>query len=230
MATQVDNDIWTLDGPEVVFAGASMHTRMTVVRLQDERLWVHSPIELSGSVREFINDIGGNVAALVAPNKFHYMFMELWQESYPQAQVFAEESLVRKVPYLSNAEILTNSTPSIYSRDIEQVIFGGNRMFQEVVFFHKSSRSLILTDLMINLKTVGIAFLPRMFLEFEGVTFPHGGVPRLYRWLTSDKEKAREALGIIQRWKPKHILFCHGEPFSESAEVVLDREFEYLSR
>lgn len=40
------------------------------------------------------------------------------------------ESEVRS-PTLANAEILTNSAPEMYAPDIDQVIFGGNRMFQE---------------------------------------------------------------------------------------------------
>jgi len=229
MTIQISNDIWTIDGPDVVFAGASIHTRMTVVRLHDERLWVHSPIELNGDTRAFIDELGGDIAALIAPNKFHYMFIEPWREAFPETEVFAEADLARKVPSLASAEILTNSAPSLYSQDIDQVIFRGNRMFHEAVFFHKSSRSLIFTDLIINLKTDGISLFPRLFLEFEGVTYPNGGIPRLYRWFSNDKNAARAALDVIKAWEPVRILFCHGEPFELAAEEIIGREFDYLN-
>ncbi len=206
-----------------------MHTRMTVVRLHDGRLWVHSPIELNDEARAFLNDLSSDVAALIAPNKFHYMFIEPWREAFPDAEVFVEEELARKVPSLASAEILTSSAPNLYSQDIDQVIFGGNRMFQEAVFFHKTSRSLIFTDLMINLKADGIKLLPRLFLEFEGVTYPNGGIPRLYRWFSNDKNKAREALSVIKEWEPTRVLFCHGEPFALTAQEILNREFAYLN-
>ena len=228
MVNKVGVDIWTMDGPEVVFAGASMHTRMTVVRLRDGRLWVHSPIELNEAVRAFIDELGGDVAALIGPNKFHYMYISSWSEAFPRATVFAEEGLAQRVPSLGKAEILTNEPPSLYAQDVDQVIFGGNRLFQEVVFFHKASRSLIFTDLMINLRPDGIRPVPRLFLQFEGVTYPHGGVPRLYRWFSSDKEKARESLSVIRGWNPERVLFCHGEPFDLTANELLDREFMYL--
>ena len=228
MARKIAKDIWTVDGPEVVFAGAAMHTRMTVVRLHDGRLWVHSPITFSETVRSFVDELGGAVAALVAPNRFHYLFIDQWREAFPEARVYAEEELIRKVPALADAEILTNSPPIAYSCDVAQVIFGGNRMFQEAVFFHKASRSLIFTDLMINLKTDGVKLIPKLFLAFEGVTYPNGGVPRLYRWFSRDKDKAREALSVIRSWEPTRVLFCHGEPFDLTAEAILDREFEYL--
>ena len=205
-----------------------MHTRMTVVRLHDGRLWVHSPIELNDETRVFLDELGAEIAALIAPNKFHYMFIDQWQEAFPDAQVFAEEELARKVPSLASAEILTNSAPNLYAHDVDQVIFGGNRMFQEAVFFHKASRSLIFTDLMINLRTDGIKLFPRLFLEFEGVTYPDGGIPRLYRWFSNDKNAARNALNVIKSWKPIRILFCHGEPFELAAEDLIEREFQYL--
>jgi uncharacterized protein DUF4336 len=228
MVTQLDENIWTYDGPVVVFAGAPMHTRMTVIRLHDGRLWVHSPIELSENVQSFIKSLNGDVAALVAPNKFHYMFIEPWRDAFPHAAVFAEENLIHKVPSLSNAETLTNSPPQVYASDIDQVIFAGNRMFQEAVFFHKDSRTLILTDLMINLKADGLKLLPRLFLRFEGVIYPNGGIPRLYRWFSNDKAKARDALKVIVGWNPQRIVFCHGEPFDVGAKEVIAREFGYI--
>ncbi len=228
MYNQIDANLWTVDGPELVFAGAPMHTRMTVVRLQDGRLWVHSPVALSEDVAGFLDDLGGPIDVLVAPNKFHHLFMDQWRDRYPAASVFAEHDVARKVPSLANAEILGNQPPDAYADDIDQVIFRGNRLFQEAVFFHKASRSAIFTDLIINLKSEGIPLLPRLFLQFEGVTYPDGGVPRLYRWLSNDKDAARAALRILVEWDPQRILFCHGEPFDIGARELIAREFRWL--
>jgi hypothetical protein len=78
------------------------------------------------------------------------MFIEPWRTAFPGAQVFAEEHLTRKQPCLANVQILTDSPPSIYAQDIDQVIFRGNNLFLEAVFFHKASGWLIFTDLMTN--------------------------------------------------------------------------------
>ena len=227
-----------MNGPDLVFAGAAMHTRMTVVRLRDGGLWIHSPIQLSASVHAQLSTIsaqngaqnGSGVAALIAPNKFHYLYLQEWRDAFPHASVFVEEDLSRKVSELSGVEILTNTAPDLYRADIDQVVFGGNRLFQEVVFFHKTTRTLIFTDLMINLKADDIKTIPKLFLKFEGVIHPNGGVPRLYRWFSSDRHKARQALQTITAWQPARILFCHGEPFEEDAATLLDREFGYLQR
>ncbi len=228
METQIADGLWTVEGPEVVFAGAAMHTRMTVVQLGDGTLWVHSPIALDMMVVAFVERLGGNVSALVAPNKFHHLFMGEWRAAYPEARVFAEADLKRKVPTLADVENITDEPPPLYAAEIDQVVFVGNRLFQEAVFFHRPSRSLILTDLMINLKTQGMGLLPKLFLQFEGVTWPDGGVPRLYRWLTRDKDAARQALAKVMGWAPERVLFCHGEAIEGSARDLLEREFAYL--
>ncbi len=207
-----------------------MHTRMTVVRLSNGGLWIHSPIKLSEPVLAAVRELGGAVSALVAPNKFHYLFLPAWQEAYPDAQVYAEPAVRKKVTALSTAEEITNTTPEHYSQDIDQVLFSGNRLFQEAVFFHKSSRTLILTDLMLNLKTERVKFWPRQFLKFEGAVYPNGGVTRLYRWLTLDRAKAKQALSQIQAWEPQQITFCHGVTFPDNATNIINKEFRWLLR
>ncbi len=222
------SNIWTVVGPNLVFAGAEMHTRMTIVRLSCGGYWVHSPIELNAQTRSVLTQLEGPVVALIAPNKLHHLYVRQWVEQYPEAQVFAEESLESKVDWFGRATVLTEVTPELYGQDIEQLIFGGNRLFTEAVFFHKPSRTLIFTDLMINLRLDGVRLLPSWFLRFEGVVYPNGGVARLYRWLTTDKAKARQAVEQILAWAPERITFCHGEPFVEDPVSLVRREFAWL--
>ncbi len=220
--------IWMVGGPELVFAGAPMNTRMTVVRLESGALWIHSPIALTDVVTEFIESLGGDVCAIVAPNKFHHLWVADWRERFPEARVFAEADLKRKVAALEDSEDISDEAPALYRADVEQLIFSGNRLFQEAVFFHKPSRTLIFTDLMINLSADRAPLLARWFLAFEGVIYPHGGVPRLYRWLTSDKARARACVEQLLAWSPQNLVFSHGELFTDDPEAVLRREFGYL--
>ena len=229
MAKHIGQDLWTIDGPNVEFTGVSMNTRMTIARLRDGSLWIHSPIALSDETKVVVEGLGGPIAALVAPNRYHHLFIGPWLQLYPHAKVFAHKDLIRKVPSLARAEVLTNSVPSVYSDDVHQVIFEGNPLFEEAVFFHRPSRSVIFTDLVQNLKTDGVKLLPRLYLKFDGVTYPQGGVPRLFKWFTTNRRKARKVLRVIQGWEPDHVLFCHGEPIAMDAQAFLDREFAYLS-
>jgi len=228
MLKEIGENIWTMNGPNVVFAGASMHTRMTIVRLANNHLWIHSPIKYTPDAKAAISSLGGQVVALIAPNKYHHMFVQEWQEEHPTAEIFAEANLRVRIEHLQAANELTNEAPKVYRDEIDQLIFGGNRLFQEVVFFHMHSETLILTDLMINLRPEEMSFLPRLFLKFEGALYPNGGVPTLFRWFTSNKGKAREALAVIRQWAPKQVTFCHGEPFGLTAGKLIAKEFRWL--
>ena len=144
-------------------------------------------------------------------------------------EYFAEQDLTRKIPSLANDEVLTNSTPETYAADIDQVIFAGNRMFQEAVFFHKSSSTAIFTDLMANLKTDGLKLLPRLFLEFEGVTYPNGGVPRLYRWFSNDKDKStRSVYRYCSAGMLNALCFVMASRSILQQNELLAREFKFL--
>ncbi len=228
MQRSLGENIWSMDGPDITFLGARMHTRMTVVRLAGGGLWVHSPIELDAAL-PFIESLGETPVALVAPNKFHYLFVHQWQARWPNALVLADTALQKKVPALSSALPLTDVAHASYAQDLDQVNFLGNRLFSEVVFFHRPSGTLILTDLMINLRTDDVGLLPRLYLRFEQAEYPDGGVMRLYRWATRDKTAARRALDRVLAWQPRQITFCHGEPFLEDAQAVLRREFAWLT-
>ena len=51
-------DIWIADGPHISFYGLPFPTRMTVVRLADGGLWIHSPIKPDDKLIAQINKIG----------------------------------------------------------------------------------------------------------------------------------------------------------------------------
>jgi hypothetical protein len=77
-----------VDGPSIDFYGLPFSTRMTVVRLADGGLWVHSPIPLEGALAAELAALGP-VQALVAPNWIHYYYLPQWQARFPSAQTWA---------------------------------------------------------------------------------------------------------------------------------------------
>lgn len=227
--TELASNIWVVEESEVTFLGATMGTRMTVVRLDNNTLWLHSPVQRSQAVADFVTSLGGTVAVMVAPNKYHHLFMQEWRDVYPDAAVYADSEARKKVPHLRDTYVLEDQPPSTYAHDIDQVIFAGNRAFQEAVFFHKASGTVIFTDLFINVEADHQPLLPKLFLQFEGVCAPDGGIPRLQRWFTFNKSFARAAAQKILAWEPSTLMFAHGPAFAQPAMQVLRREFAYLS-
>ncbi len=154
---QVGEDIWIVDGPIVKMAlyGISIPfpTRMTVVRLSNGDLWCHSPTELTLELKAQIDSLG-SVRHLISPNKIHYVHIGAWASAYPEAIAWAspgvrDRAAHQKIEVAFEAE-LADEPPPQWGEDLDQLIFRGSRVMDEVVFFHRKSATLILTDLIEN--------------------------------------------------------------------------------
>ena len=69
-------DLWVADSP-LRFLGLEMGARMTVIRLPDGKLLLHSPIAPTAELVREVEALGP-VAYLIAPNKFHHLFVGDW--------------------------------------------------------------------------------------------------------------------------------------------------------
>lgn len=117
-----------------------------------------------------------------------------------------------------------------WSLDIDQLIAHGGRFMDEVVFFHKSSRTLILADLIENfeLAKVHSAFM-RAMLKLAGNVDPDGKLPidlRLGYWCRHD-----EILRAVHRmlaWEPDCIILANGLWYKSGGVAELQRAFGWL--
>ncbi len=95
MLRRFGDEIWIADGPTVSIAGFDYPTRMIVIRLSDGALFICSPIAFSAELRESVDRIGP-VRHIVAPNSLHHLFVEEWQQAYPEAISHAAKGLRTK--------------------------------------------------------------------------------------------------------------------------------------
>ncbi len=68
---QIDSDLWVSDAP-LRFVGLEVGARMTVVRLPDDQLLLHSPVAPTPDLVRDVKELG-QVTYLVAPNRFHHL-------------------------------------------------------------------------------------------------------------------------------------------------------------
>ena len=172
--------IWTYDGETVSFHGMPYTTRMTIVRLETGEIWVHSPSILTSELVHTINQIGP-VTYLVSPNKIHHLYLQDWVSAFPEALLYASPGLSNKRRDLNFDHELTNSVDGAWSADLHQVVFTGSKMMEEVVFFHKASQTLILTDLIENFPTDHFRGLQKCVAGCAGILAPHGKTPLDWR-------------------------------------------------
>src|SRR4051812_41190652 len=151
--TRVTDDIWIADDAPISAAGLVLPVRMTVIRLSNGDLLLHSPVRYSQALRDELERLG-RVRYLLAPNVAHWMFLAAWQNQLPQALVFAVRGLsarkqVREAKLRIDRE-LGGVTPKEWAADLETIAVNAP-MFSEVEIFDKRSRTLVLTDIVQNL-------------------------------------------------------------------------------
>lgn len=218
----VEGQIWTLDEP-FSRAGIEFGARMTIVRLPDDSLWVHSPLEPNAETRRAIDALG-TVRHIIAPNKMHYMGAKAFAEAYPEARLYGAPGLAEAHKDIHFDATLGEVPEAAWAPVLEQVIFHGNTI-NEVVFLHKPSRTLIVTDFCFYLKEGNTQTL--LFAKFAGVHDLPGPTP-IFKMMTRDHAKARHALDCILRWDFDRLILSHGANYHRDAKTAVRQKFAWL--
>jgi hypothetical protein len=186
--------------------GVPLATRMTVVRLHDGALWLHSPIPLSGALRAQLDALG-TVRYIVAPNKVHHLYAAAAAATYPEAQLYGPPGLRRKRRDLQSLLVLPRNVLPEWANDLDQVFFDGFPLGEETVWFHRSSRTLIVTDLC-QWWQGKLPFASRAYARLTGVR-ERLAVPRTVRWLVTNRKAARASAALILQWPIERLVVAH---------------------
>ena len=198
-------------------------TRMTVVRLSNNDLFLHSPIKFHGTLANEIPG-RGTVRHLVSPNQFHYAHIGEWTKGFPNAVTWAsphvrERARARHVDVEFTRD-LEAGPPEEWRQEIDQTLFPGG-YFKEFIFFHKASRTLILADTIINIELDKVAEPWRTATKVTGMYHPYGQIFFGMRLpLLLQRQKAEVAIRKIHSWQPQRILLSHGRCFDVDDKVV----------
>lgn len=95
MLEQLSKNLWICNGDSVPFYGLPYSTRMTVIRLANDELFIHSPIKADSELVSQVSKLG-KVKFLIPPNKIHHLFLQDWAKIFPDAKVYASPGLRKK--------------------------------------------------------------------------------------------------------------------------------------
>jgi hypothetical protein len=210
----VAEGVWIVDSGPQSAMGLKLPIRMTVVRLPEGGLWLHSPTCHTPSLQAELEAIGP-IHHLVAPNIAHWTHVRAWQEACPAALTSAAPELrnrpaVRKEGLRVDRE-LADPPPPDWTGIFEQVVVPGAGGFREVAFFHRPTRTLLLTDLLVNLEAEKLPLATRLFAWANGMLAPNGKAPAYVRLMLRLKgAEARAALSQVAAWAPERVIITHG--------------------
>jgi hypothetical protein len=174
MRTEVVPDtIWTFDQLQGIFH-VIVPIRMTVVRLEGGGLFIYAPVAPTAECLQLLDELVvlyGDVKYIIFPTISgleHKVFVGPFARAFPQAQVWVtpdQWSFPLNLPlsWLGLPRERTQVLPA----DSSQTPFGdwfdyaildtidlGPGQFAEVAFFHRQSRTLLLTDTIVSLPIV----------------------------------------------------------------------------
>jgi len=224
MLTALTADIWILPRP-MRFFGVETGTRMTVVRLADGALFIHSPVALDAALRAEIDALGP-VKAIVAPSLFHHLFAGEWAAAYPQASLSACPGLEKKRSDLKWSRVLGDAPEAEWSGELDQVFFGARTMENEVIFFHHKSKTIVSSDFMFNLATHPSAFT-RAVAFLLGQRAP--GPTWLEHVMIRDRIAARAQMDRVVAWGAERVVLAHGEIITTNGSDAVDRAYRWLT-
>jgi len=222
--TPLAPDLWVAPRSLPLVVG-DIGTRMTVVRLPDGGLFLHSPVDPDAETKQALDAIGP-VRCVVAPSKVHHFFVGHYADAYPGVRLFAAPGLPDKRKDVNFHAVLGDEPPSEWRGALEQHLFRGVPALNEVVFFHPASRTLLLTDLAFNVvrPPSGRA---RIFNRLVGAT-GHFGPHRIVRFAIRDRAAARQSVQRILSWDFDRVIVTHGDVLEHGGKQRVADGFAFL--
>jgi len=225
----IGTDIWIVDGPVIGFYGMPFTTRMTVVRLENGDIFLHSPTRINDALRDEVAALGP-VKYLISPNWIHYAYINEWAAAFPGAVAFAAPGVRRRArKYRVNVHFehdLGAVAFAGWAGQIEQLLVAGSGVHREFVFFHRRSGVLVLTDLIENFEPAALPAWVRPLAKLAGISDPDGKMP-FDMWMTFRKNR-HELRASVERmigWAPGFVVVAHGRCYSENCVAELRRAF-----
>ena len=187
--------------------------KAAIVQLADGTLWVHAPCQLDDELRRELKAIGP-VAHIVSPNSEHVSFAKAWIDAYPEARSYAAPGLKERFPQIG-WQLEISSPPDSWNDEFDATwienerapfkLLGDRPFFSEMVFCHRPSKTLFVTDLWWN--------------------YPAGKAPSHWKFAMDNIYRPvynglmrqpghQNTIDTILNWNWDYIAPCHGEPIA----------------
>ena len=206
------------------FFGMQLGTRMTVIRLANNKLFLHSPTKLNSRLIDQLNKLG-DVSFIVAPNKLHHLYLDSYVKQYISAIFFAAPGLAKKRKDINFNGNLLDCPRNEWKDELDQMIFKGCAFMEEVFFFHKSTKTLIVTDFIQSMHPYH-NFVERLVGRIGGI-YNNPSPPRDLRLMFYlDRKSTRKSIQRVNQWNFDKIIIAHGKLITRNAKEIFNNAFK----
>jgi hypothetical protein len=219
-------NLWHVEHDHFMVGFVHFPGRMVVVRCEDGTLVLHSVVPIDDALAEDIAALGP-VGHIVAPNRLHHLHLAGAIARFGDAKVWAAPGLETKRRDIAFDAVLGATEPP-WAEELEPLVLHGNSWVSEVVFHHRPSHTLIVTDLVFNIHRVANRWT-RWLLRSVGA-FGHVEQSRLWRFTTRDRDAMRRDIDAILDRDFDRVVMAHGDPLETDARAQLGHALRWMRR
>jgi hypothetical protein len=221
MLDRIAEDVFAFTDDLRLPGGMLLPSRTTLVR-RGGRVLVHSPLAIDDARAAEIEALG-EVDAIVAPSKIHFLFLEKAIARWPRARVWGARGLETKAKGVAFEPLPpSGAMEGLCVRKIE-----GFPYIEEHVFLHEPSRTLVVTDLVFNVHEARGIGMP-LYLRMVGA-WKKTAQSVLWRMLSRDKPAAKRTVADVLAWEIDRVVMAHGDPFEGEAKATLCAALAWLT-
>ncbi|KAJ3505916.1 hypothetical protein NLJ89_g7162 [Agrocybe chaxingu] len=197
--------------PSLDLASGPLGGRSTAVQLRDGGVWLLASTPLTAETKAKLNELGP-VKYIIGADAVHHLFLGEYKNAYQSAKLIAPVDAIARH---GDATLqFDGETKYGFEDEIEHCYFTGFKN-KDVAFLHRSSKSLIEADLLLNLpakeqysKTKEASTLLFGFGGFGPFSWVHR---KFMGGLAVDQEAMRRDAKIVSGWDFNRIIPCHGD-------------------
>jgi hypothetical protein len=215
---RLDTDLWSTEHQFGWQGGlVEIPVRMTVIRLANGRLILHSPVPISPGLRDELAALGP-VGFIVVPNA-HGRFAEQASQIYSSARLLAAPAPPARRKSLHFHGEIADRPPAEWSGQVESRLVLGFRL-REVLLFHRPTRTLLITDLCFNIQRSS-SRIARAFFRANDM-WQRFGPSRIIRNIAvSDRAALQRSLEHVLGWDFDRIVPGHGDVVEHGGPAAL---------
>lgn len=153
-----------------------------------------------------------SITDIVAGNLFHTEGIKNAHTAYPQATVWGSQRALDSKKNIAWNKVLTNKQWP-FNDELTLIPIGGMPKFDEHVFIHHQSKSLIVNDLCFNLVDAK-GLLSKLIFGFFG-TYRKFAVSKLFLSMIQDKDTFQQSINQLFKHDFENIIMSHGHTIIE---------------
>lgn len=223
---ELSENLWTIEAPHSM-AGVEIGARMTIVRLQSGDLWVYAPFEAPSEEIAALEQLG-HVAYLVVPSPFHATQAAAFSMRFPEAELWTIPEAHSQLKGQANRTLY--EMPDAWKNDFDGERFDSALGLCEWVFCHRASRTLLVTDLCMNLPAprTPTGTIAKLLFDIGGKFGPSRLERTMIKVNILHRDSAKFQLQTILKWDFDRVIVTHGEVVETGGKAKLQSAFKWL--